>query len=61
MNKWVCYVCNSTFDEPDIWHYREDMNGEGAWQDFYVPICPCCRAEGIQEESEDLENGKHEY
>ena len=54
-SRWVCYVCNHTFDEPEIWHYTEDMNGEGARQDFYIPICPFCGAEGIEEEQEEQE------
>lgn len=32
----------------------EDMNGEGAIQDFYVPVCPICGSEEIDEfERED--------
>lgn len=51
---YQCYICNSEFDEPDTWHYTEDMNGEGAMQDFYVPICPVCGSEEIVEfERED--------
>ena len=47
--KYICNHCNSLFDEPAIDHYREDMNGEGAFQDFYIPICPCCGSEEIDE------------
>lgn len=51
---YQCYICNSEFDEPGTWHYTEDMNGEGAMQDFYVPIFPVCGSEEIDEfERED--------
>ena len=50
--KWRCECCGAVVDDPDIWHYREDMNGEGAWQDFFVQICPCCGAEEIDEMEE---------
>jgi len=46
---YQCNSCNALFDEPSIHHYREDMNGEGAFQDFYIPICPCCGSEEIEE------------
>ena len=50
---WKCYWCDAEFDEPGNHHYREDMNGEGAWQDFFVKICPYCGSEEIEEVSDD--------
>ena len=47
--RYICYACNSLFDEPDQYHYREDMNGEGAFEDFYPRICPVCGSEEIEE------------
>ena len=46
---YYCRRCKALFDEPATWHYREDMNGEGAWQTFYVPICPQCGNEDYEE------------
>ena len=51
--RWVCYVCNQHFDEPKIVLYTEDVNGEGAYQNFYCPVCPLCGSECIEEEWED--------
>lgn len=42
-----CYECRRLFHEPDQFHYREDMSGEGHWQDFYIPVCPYCGGEEI--------------
>jgi len=46
---WVCNLCGSEFEEPTVKHYREDMNGEGAWQDFYEDRCPYCGSEEVEE------------
>lgn len=51
---WVCYCCGWRFERPDVRHYREDMNGEGAYQDFYEELCPSC-GEGFIEELEEVE------
>ena len=48
-NEFVCLCCNLGFDEPGVHHYREDMSGEGHWQDFYIPVCPYCGSEEIME------------
>lgn len=48
-----CQCCGAAFDEPDIITYREDMNGEGAYQAFYIAACPDCGDDYI-EESETL-------
>lgn len=51
---YQCQCCGAIFYEPHMIHYREDMNGEGAMQDFYVSVCPSCGEEQIEEyESED--------
>ena len=61
MPEWICCLCNSRFDAPVVKHYREDMNGEGAWQDFWESCCPCCGEQMIREledndEKSDCEN-----
>lgn len=42
-----CRVCGSFIDEPSVYHYIEDMNGEGALQDFYIDYCPFCGSEEL--------------
>ena len=49
---WVCNYCNSQFEDPSVHHYREDMNGEGAWQDFWENRCPYCGSEEVEETEE---------
>lgn len=49
---WVCDVCGERFAEPIVRHYREDMNGEGAWEDFYISLCPYCGSDEVWGESD---------
>lgn len=44
---WKCLFCGETFDEPSIHHYRENLDDENGWQDFYVPLCPYCGDEDV--------------
>lgn len=37
---YICDYCDEVFEEPV--EYKEDMNGEGAYQTFSVS--PCCKA-----------------
>ena len=53
---WRCNSCGTIFDEPCVYSYIEDMNGEGAYQQFFVPKCPCCDSEEIEEVYEDAED-----
>lgn len=53
-----CADCGAEFDEPKLYRYREDMNGEGAFQTFTVLACPRCggeTVEPIREETEDAD------
>lgn len=62
MPEWICCLCNSRFEEPAVKHYREDMNGEGAWLDFWENRCPCCGAEEqMIRELEEMDNGTEEH
>lgn len=56
---YKCWICNREFDAPKTYHYREDMNGEGAWQDFYVNCCPYCGSDEIDELTEQEERNAH--
>ena len=49
---YECSDCGLRFDSPATWSYREDMNGEGAYQTFYVAVCPRCGSEEIEETRE---------
>ena len=53
---WFCNSCFSRFDKPAVDHYREDMNGEGAWQDFFENRCPYCWSDEVEEISEVLDD-----
>lgn len=50
-----CCYCGSTFDEPSVYHYRENLDGEYGWQDFYVEQCPYCGDEEVEPIPEDDE------
>ena len=56
--KYQCYICDAQFDEPTVRRYREDVNGEGAFQNIYVQTCPYCGSEEIEalppEDDDDL-------
>lgn len=52
----LCRVCGARFAEPITATYREDMNGEGAYQSFYIDLCPDCGSEEV-EEFEILQGG----
>ena len=52
---WKCGYCGSTFDEPSIHHYVEDMDGEQHFQHFYVPLCPYCGDEEVDPIPDDDE------
>ena len=47
---YVCYCCGARFGEPRIERYREDMDGEGAMQEYAVQCCPACGGEQIEAE-----------
>lgn len=53
---WHCDYCGTIFDEPCVYSYIEDMNGEGAYQRFFVPKCPCCGSEEIEEDEDNAED-----
>ena len=46
--RYECLICGTLFDEPCVRSYLEDMNGEGAFQRFFVPYCPCCGSEEFE-------------
>lgn len=45
----ICYWCGAEFDDPEPMRYRENLDGENGWQEFYVGVCPWCGAEEIGE------------
>jgi DNA-directed RNA polymerase subunit RPC12/RpoP len=47
--EYRCHLCGARFDEPIATAYREDVNGEGAYQTFYIDRCPDCGSEEIDE------------
>lgn len=51
--QFQCDVCNALFDEYSVHHYIEDIDGEHHFQDFYVPVCPCCGSDEITALPED--------
>ncbi len=48
MPKFLCENCNEAIEEPYVYHYREDLNGEGAFADFFVSVCPLCGSEELR-------------
>lgn len=53
MGWYICEACGDEFKEPieDIW--REDMNGEGAFETFCELYCPHCGSDRIREWDEE--------
>ena len=47
---YVCHCCGARFLEAAIERYREDMDGEGAMQEYTVLRCPECGEEHIEVE-----------
>jgi DNA-directed RNA polymerase subunit RPC12/RpoP len=58
-----CEWCGLTFDEPDVLHRREDLDGErGVWL-HSVESCPYCGSDFLKEQKdEDAEDidARHE-
>lgn len=51
---YVCHDCCSLFDEPLVkkdWEVHDELSGCPK-EYFYIPICPFCGSEEIEEENE---------
>lgn len=56
--KYRCEWCGLTFDEPDVLHRRENLDGERGYALVTEKFCPDCGAEEMYfEELEETEAG----
>lgn len=53
---YSCPCCGLLFEEPDVIHRRENLDGENGWCDYYEARCPDCGEEEIEEYHEEDED-----
>lgn len=53
---YSCPCCGLLFEEPDVIHRRENLDGENGWWDYYEARCPDCGEEEIEEYHEEDED-----
>lgn len=54
-----CDNCGAEFDEPELYRYRENLDGENGVETQTILCCPFCGAEDIEvtkdEDAEDID------
>lgn len=49
----MCTRCRAVFDEPMIYEYRENLDGEHGWATFTEMYCPECGSDDLEDINDD--------
>ena len=48
-----CTNCGAVFDEPTIYEYRENLDGEHGWATFVEMLCPECGCDDLEDTNDE--------
>lgn len=53
LSMMICERCGAVFDEPTIYEYRENLDGEHGWATFTEMYCPECGSDDLEDINDD--------